>query len=391
MNKNNIEESRVIEFNLGRVIICAATHFAHDVYTAFLSPFLPIIIERLGLSLIKAGSLLPLFRVSSLVQPFIGYYADRGKLYKFLPVALITTSLLMSLFIASGTYFWAGLFLVFAGLSASFFHANAIYLVGSLSGRKYGTGMSFFMTGGELARSLGPLYLVAVIHFVPERYIMVTAIPGIIFAVLLFFTIRTGYTSEPGSMPDFSFFALLKKGGINLVMLIIISVLHSFTMYSFTLFLPTYMKLIGFAMFIAGSSLSVLEFSGAFGALIGGTASDFMGRKKFLLLSSVAITILINLFLSTRMIVYRYIFLLFSGVFMFSVSPVRYAFAQELVPEYKGTISSLLMALSFFTSTFASIITGYLGDHFGLLKGFRIISVFPLLTIPFILLVKENE
>lgn len=377
------------KFKLSAVIIFSLSHFTHDIYTAFLSPLLPVIIERLHLTFIKAGLLLPLFRAPALLQPLIGYYSDKGKVAKFLPLSLIASSLLMSFFATTRSYQLACTILFLTGISAAFYHAPALYLLSSVSGTRHGMGMSIFMTGGELARSLGPLYIVSIIQFLPEKFIPFASIPGIFSALILLFIIpfKSGYTKK---IKELSLLKVFKAGGINLLLLVIISIFHGITMFSFTLFLPTYMRISGFKLFIAGSSLTALELSGAFGALIGGTISDIIGRKRFFLLSSISIPVLINLFLLSGNLLSQLIFLFITGVFMFSIAPVRYAFAQELVPQFKGTMSSFLMALSFFTTTIASILSGFMGDHIGLFHTFRIISLIPILTIPPILFLPKN-
>jgi len=387
-----MEYSKEKDFKLGKVIILSITHFIHDIYTAFLSPLLPVIIQRLKLSLFKAGLMLPIFRIPILIQPYIGYHADRGKASRFLPLALIVTSVSMSLFANVNTYLTACILLFITGTSAAFYHAPAVFLVGNVSGTRSGSGMSIFMTGGEMARSLGPLYIVTLINLVQLKFTILASIPGLIAALILMFIIpelaKKEYNKEKHSL---TFNKLFKEGGKGLYLLIFISIFQSFTKFSFTLFLPTYMKTMGFKLFVAGSSLSILEVTGAIGALIGGTVSDFIGRKKFLIISTLAIPLFINLFLSSETLLLKMSFLLVEGVFMFSISPVRYALAQELVPKYKGTVSSLIMALSFFTTTFASVITGYLGDKYGLYSAFKIISFVPIVTVPLIIFLPNKK
>ncbi len=51
-------------------------------------------------------------------------------------------------------------------------------------------------------------------------------------------------------------------------------------MAAFTTFLPVFLREEGASLWWAGASLSVLEAAGVFGALMGGSASDVLGRKK---------------------------------------------------------------------------------------------------------------
>jgi len=371
-------------FKTGRVVIISLSHFFHDIYSSFLSPLLPFFIEKHGLSLKMAGALAPVYRSTSLIQPLIGYSTDRGSVVRLFPLTIVISGITMSFLVACSSYTQLLAVIFIGGTSATLFHGIALTLVSGSSGKQYGTGMSMFMTGGELARSFGPLFIVTLLKFLPPQFVPVAAVPGIAAASILFIP---GVAVHQASLKrgNMSFKDALRKGGRGLALLILIGSIHTYTVYSFSLFLPVFLKEEGSTLFAAGSALTVLEISGAFGALAGGFVSDRIGRKPFFLLSSISVSVLINLFLSSSGYGSRLVFLLFTGVFMFSNAPVRYAFSQELVPEMKGTVSSVLMAFGFLTTTVSAVLSGQMGDAFGLYTTFRIVSFIPLLSIPLIL------
>jgi len=47
-------------------------HFIHDIYTAAVAPLLPVLIEKLSLSLTAAGSLSAIMQLPAVLNPFIG-------------------------------------------------------------------------------------------------------------------------------------------------------------------------------------------------------------------------------------------------------------------------------------------------------------------------------
>lgn len=55
----------------------ALGHALHDSFIAFLSPLLPLLIVNLALSKTEAGLLRVCLQAPSLLQPVIGYAADR--------------------------------------------------------------------------------------------------------------------------------------------------------------------------------------------------------------------------------------------------------------------------------------------------------------------------
>lgn len=91
-------------FETGKVVLLSAGHFIHATYPAFLAPLIPLLKEKLALSNALAGSLATFLRSSSLVQPFIGYLADRISTRWFLILAPGTSALFMSLLGASPSY-----------------------------------------------------------------------------------------------------------------------------------------------------------------------------------------------------------------------------------------------------------------------------------------------
>lgn len=60
------------KFQTGKVALVSFSHFIHDVYTSFLAPLLPLIIEKLSLTLGQAGLLSTVMQIPALLNPFIG-------------------------------------------------------------------------------------------------------------------------------------------------------------------------------------------------------------------------------------------------------------------------------------------------------------------------------
>ena len=84
------------EFQAEQVFTIASGHFVHDIYSAFLAPLLPLIIERLSLSLTLAGSLSAFMQFPSILTPFIGHLADKYNLRYLVILAPALTATFMS-------------------------------------------------------------------------------------------------------------------------------------------------------------------------------------------------------------------------------------------------------------------------------------------------------
>ena len=65
-------------FQWGGVLLISFCHFIHDVFSSFLSPLLPLLVEKLAINLTYAGFLGTITQLPALLNPAIGKYADRG-------------------------------------------------------------------------------------------------------------------------------------------------------------------------------------------------------------------------------------------------------------------------------------------------------------------------
>ncbi|MCC6955600.1 MAG: hypothetical protein IT316_02325, partial [Anaerolineales bacterium] len=65
------------EFQTGQVVPVIAAHLTHDIYTSSVPPMLPLLIEKLSLSLTQAGLLSAMLQLPGILNPFFGYIADR--------------------------------------------------------------------------------------------------------------------------------------------------------------------------------------------------------------------------------------------------------------------------------------------------------------------------
>jgi MFS transporter, FSR family, fosmidomycin resistance protein len=76
------------------------------------------------------------------------------------------------------------------GISIAAFHAPAPAMVAKISGQRVGTGMSFFMATGELARTLGPMMAVAGVAWFGLEGIWRLAVFGWLMSLILYLRLR---------------------------------------------------------------------------------------------------------------------------------------------------------------------------------------------------------
>ena len=160
--ETDIEQGK---FQTAKVTLVSSAHAVHDTYAGFLPALLPVLIQKFSLTNTAAGFLSLFTTLPSLLQPFIGQLADRKNLRLLIILSPAITGIAMSLLSIAPTYGFLVFLLVLTGLSSASLHAIGPVLGSTMSGKKLGRGMSFWMVGGELGRSLGPLVVVTAIGF----------------------------------------------------------------------------------------------------------------------------------------------------------------------------------------------------------------------------------
>lgn len=377
-------------FDTPAVTTMSAGHFVHDVYPAFLAPLLPLLIEKHGLTLGAAGILLSVLRWSALIQPFLGVIADRQDARYWIILAPTVTAFGMSFLGMAPNYLALVVLLSLAGLSHAAFHPAGGAQVTRFSGKNWGMGTSFWMTGGELGRAVGPVFIVAVVSAVGLESSWIAIGPAIIASLLLYWRIGGGGRLKVGSKPP-NLWLAVKQAGRPLIILAGIIILRNLGTASFTFFFPTYVTSVGGELAFAALAITVFELFGAAGAFAGGTLSDRFGRRLVLGLST-AITgpLLFGVFMlpdGTAQLA----LLAAAGLIAFAGAPVQMVLVQELLPDNRSSAMGIMMFLGLEGTILATVAVGFVADAVGLgptLSASMLLSALPL---PLVFLLPETR
>jgi FSR family fosmidomycin resistance protein-like MFS transporter len=383
-------DAKDARFQTGRVLTIGIAHAMHDTYTAFLAPLLPAFITALLLSKTEAGLLTVFLTAPSLLQPFIGHLADRVTLRYFVILAPCVTAVAMSFLGTATSYGLLALLLLVAGFSSASIHAVGPVMAGRLSGRSLGRGMGVWMVGGELGRALGPIVIVTAVALLTLEATPWLMIGGLVASAVLYVRLK----DVPGRSPDagqgLPWRRALRAMGPVLGPLTGLIIARAFILSALTTYLPIFLSEEGASLWFAGASLSVLEAAGVVGALLGGSLSDWLGRRWVLFVSTVATPLLMFLFLMVEGWL-RFPLLVLMGFTVLSVTPVIMAVVQENFPENRALANGVYMALGFSLRSGAIVAMGALGDLFGLRLTFTISAAIGLLGLPFILLLPRKR
>ncbi|MEZ4659025.1 MAG: MFS transporter [Caldilineaceae bacterium] len=269
-------------FHTDQVFTVAGGHFIHDTYSAFIAPLIPLLQDRLGVGYAGAGGLAIYAQMPSLLNPFIGYLADRVSLRYFIILAPAVTATLMSCMGLTSSYVALAMLMLAAGVSMAAFHAPAPAMIGRMAGARTGTGMSIFMASGELGRTVGPLFVTAGVAWFGLEGIWRLGVIGWLTSVVLYWKLHT-VSARPTGQKNTSLQEWLPLAKRIFPYLAWLMLGRALINASLTTYLPAYMSDVAQSnLWLAAASLSILEGAGVVGALFTGTISDRLGRKRVL-------------------------------------------------------------------------------------------------------------
>lgn len=377
------------DFHLDQVLTISGGHLTHDMFSGFIPALLPLIQEQLAISYALTGSLAVYARLPSLLNPFLGYIADKVSVRYFVILAPAITATLINCIGLTSTYFSLVLLLLAIGVSIAAFHAPAPAMIGRVSGSKVGTGMSIFMAGGEMGRMLGPLLAVAGVEWFGIGGMWRLSIIGWLVSAILYYRFRD-IAAQPRSKLPVSFGELLPQ--IRVVFLPLAGILftRSFLLISLSTFLPIFMSdVLESSLWLAAASLTILEGGGFVGALLSGTLSDRFGRPQVLLFLFSTAPFLFFLFLYGPSILAIPV-LIALGLTAISPTPVLLALVQDQFKENRALTNGLFMTINFLTYALAVSAVGVWADQFGLFQAFLFSGVIALFAIPVVSMLPKS-
>jgi len=357
-------------------------HVWVDASQAILPVALVKLKELFSLSYFQVGFIMAVLNLtSSVIQPVFGYISDRFSTGWFVPVGVLWTAFAMGLLGWSANYPVAVLLVGLAGLGTAAFHPRAMMAVYLVSGSRLGFGAALFSTGGNLGFALGPVIgSFLVLGFGLHATLGLLA-PGMLLCLILFFYGGDFLRREPAviekSSKDFNR-ALRNIPWVSLIAVCLIVSLRSWVYISILTYLPMFFETQGIQLQTGSLMLTVYLVGGAVAGLYGGHLSDKVGRRRVIVVSMLIYPVLASLMILSKG---GWIWLLAgaSGAALLASFAVTIVVAQELMPQYLGLVSGLILGLGFGTGGLGTAFSGFLADKIGLYQVFWILALAPVL------------
>jgi len=371
--------------------VISLAHMLNDLYSNYLPQLLPfLVILHPGFTATRAAILVSAFSItSSFSQPFFGYFLDRQSKHWLLYVGTLWMAVMLSLTGIVENYWTIVLLAALAGFGTAAFHPQASTMINVLSGDYKAVLLSAFVGFGNIGFALGPLLLVPLFQAYGLKATLVTVIPGIIVALLLYFY-SPRHAFLTGTSPDLAaVWVSVKAARRELSAIISVIAIRSLSYTGMLTMLPLYFQSQNISNIAASRLLTLMLFTGAIGGLMGGFISDYYGRKRLIVGSLVLSTPLFFIFFYTEGIV-SIIFLALAGATLLSSFSVTVIAAQEAIPDNKALAAGLSMGLAGGIGGLAVISIGWIADIWGLSSAVFVIFLLPVVAGLLALLMKSR-
>lgn len=344
----------------------ALAHGTVDAYAAFLHPLLPRMMAKLGLSITLAATLVVSLSIASAVlQPALGYVADRYGRRLLLAAGPIVTGVFLSLMGSAPSFAILVAFLVLGGLGAAAFHPPGAALAArAAEGRGSGFRLSVFSFGGATGFALGPLIAVAVVSAFGLKGLWVAMLPGILLGAVLLLLLR-GEEGRPARPPPHPLRVLaLLRGPLGLAFGI--SALGALVQRTFLTLEPIIADRAGVSEAAGAVILSTYLGSQALGTLTSGWLTDRLDRRH-VLVGAIVLGVPAHMvaFLAAPGAPLALMAAVAAGFLNMALLPPVVVMAQEMVPEGVAVSSGVVMGLAWATGAVGVLGTGALADAIG--------------------------
>lgn len=363
-------------------------HLLNDMMQSIIPSIYPVIKDKYGFTFGQIGIITLVFQMSSsILQPFVGRYADKHPQPFSLSIGMVFTLAGIILLSFADNY---GLILLAVGVigcGSSIFHPEASRIAQMAGGNKRGLAQSIFQVGGNGGSALGPLLAAVIIIPFGQHSIIWASIAALIAGMTLL-PVGRWYRSQLHKLKTKTVrvnpaVAALSSRRIHWAIFILCVLTFSkyFYMASMTSYF-TFFLINKFGVDIQTSQLCLFGFMGAvaIGTILGGSIGDRYGRK-YVIWGSIMGAAPFALALPYVGFTLTVILAVIIGLVISSAFSAILVYATELKPDKVGMMAGLFFGLNFGLGGIGSAFFGWLADRTSIEFIFKVSTLLPLLGI----------
>ena len=361
-------------------------------YASFISPLLPLFLERFSLTLAQVGLLTAMYRlVGIFVGPSVAYIADHYRTRLFVLGGPLLAIVFMPLVGIAPSFSILLLFVCLGAMGPQMLYPTSVGMVSSYSGRHLGFSMSLLEVGGIVGFGMGPLFITYCVGSYGLESSPFTMVLGL---ALMFFLFRVVPLPREEGLKGFGFVRSVKEilGGAwqSILVIWVVMVLRSVVCQSVFTFVPVLYAREGRSLISIGLIVSLFVLSGAISNPLAGALSDRISRKRILyfLLPGATAGLHLLLFLSGAWV---YLGALMAGFFLWPMVPLGLVMAQQWAPKGRSVVASLMIGLATGIAATVMPALGKAADLFSIRPVLFFVWLVPLLMIGLIHFVPEKR
>ena len=375
------------------VSIMSLSHFTSDFFCNVLPIMLPILAARYGISYSQSAALFMVFSVSTnFLQPPIGIWADKRPVNYLMPLSILTGAFFASIVGWSPNIYVLIFIILLSGICSSAFHPISAGIVHDISPKRHQTfATSIYIAGGNLGFAIAPLIIAAFIEQFTDKNLPFLFLFALIVTLMIYKQrlFVTPPRNESSSEPQINLKSIIKSK--QFIFLNTSIALRSWCYCALVVFLPLLLTAHGYSTVESGLALMCLLVGTVFGGLATGGLSDKYGLR-ILIVSTYVLTIASLGFFLWRLDIsfISMVALFLAGAGMYGSTPAAIVWAQRLLPRNAAFAASMMLGFTFGMGYVESVITGFVGDLFGLRVGL-IATIFPALVLAIIIILALKE
>ena len=375
------------------VSIMSLSHFTSDFFCNVLPIMLPILAARYGISYSQSAALFMVFSVSTnFLQPPIGIWADKRPVNYLMPLSILTGAFFASIVGWSPNIYVLIFIILLSGICSSAFHPISAGIVHDISPKRHQTfATSIYIAGGNLGFAIAPLIIAAFIEQFTDKNLPFLFLFALIVTLMVYKQrlFVTPPRNENSSEPQINLKSIIKSK--QFIFLNTSIALRSWCYCALVVFLPLLLTAHGYSTVESGLALMCLLVGTVFGGLATGGLSDKYGLRTLIVSTYVLTIASLGFFLWRLDISFISMVALFlAGAGMYGSTPAAIVWAQRLLPRNAAFAASMMLGFTFGMGYVESVITGFVGDLFGLRVGL-IATIFPALVLAIIIILALKE
>jgi MFS transporter, FSR family, fosmidomycin resistance protein len=364
------------------------SHLLNDTIQSLIPAIYPVVKESFRLNFTQIGLITLTFQMTaSLLQPMVGYFADRRPQPYALAAGMCFTLGGLALLSMAGSFPMLLVSVALVGVGSSVFHPEASRLAYMAAGSRHGFAQALFQVGGNAGSSLGPLLAAMIVvgeH--AQRRLLWFSIAAVVAIVVLWnvghwyrqntFRLkprpsRDAQAGQPALSP--------RKVGWSLAILVALMFSKFFYLASMSSYYTFYL-IARFHLSIQSAQLYLFVFliSVVAGTLVGGPVGDRFGRK-YVIWGSILGVAPFTLWLPHAGLFWTAALSVVIGLILSSAFSAILVYAQELLPGKVGLIAGLFFGLAFGMGGLGSAVLGRLADLTSIGFVFQVCAFLPLL------------